>query len=160
MAGTVHDHAVLGAGLLADLIDGGDEFVPGPGVLDGGREGDAGLLEEALVDEQADGGEVRGNRRQDPVRGFLEELLFDVARLGNVGEVLQLVHPERVDAGDPRQCRQVVGRRGVLQLGGDVRRRDVNHFNGDAGGFFVLLGGGGKGTALVGVTGKNQLKGL
>jgi hypothetical protein len=80
--------------------------------------------------------------------------------LGYVLQVLQLGGPQGIDAGHAGKGRKVVGGGRILQLGGDVRCRDVYNLDGDASGFLVLLGCRREGTTLVCVSGKDQLKWL
>jgi hypothetical protein len=68
--------------------DGGDELVPRPDLVRGGRVGDAGLVEQALVDVEADGGEVGEEGRDGALLVLGEEVLHDAALGGDVGEVL------------------------------------------------------------------------
>jgi hypothetical protein len=158
--GRVHDEPVARSSRGLDLLDRRDELVPGPELVGGRRVGHAGLVEQGLVDVQAHGGEVGEERRDLAVLVLDEEVLHDAVLARDGAEVLELVHPDRVDGGDPREVGQAVGLGGVAQAGVEVVVRDVVDVDRHPGLLEVLVGHLLEAAALVRVAREPELDGL
>ena len=159
MGGAVHHHAVARAGLGLHGLDGGDVLVPGPGLVAAHRVGHPGLVEERLVDVQADGGEVAGQGQDLVVVVCDEEGFHHVLVGGDVAEVKQRVGPDRVEVARPGQGGQVAGLGAVAQLGHQVVVGNIDDLDGDAGLFLVFVGHRLVAAALGAVAGEHKLQG-